>query len=458
MSSSQPSSSSSSSRSFIDAWNTVATTPGVCRNPEYTAWVNRSLGYDGMIATFNPSHALTKRTTTIGNPSPPPPNNNNNNNTSITTSNSLPIIPVRREFNKDGFHFGKIKAQEIVCRVYLPVVKKNNGDDDDEPNSFSSSVDTTTTATTEQDKFTWLATVPSSSATITTTPASLDDIPDEHYVLINVSPLCEGHSLFIPSVFSFFPQVMNQLALYLGCRLSKLMDQPDFRLGFNSLGAFASVNHLHFHIFFTQTLFPLLKNTFPCENAERGSLVRSIPINDRSSIYIYPVHWHVKGYVFTLNMDSSSSSSYPSDSSSHIYHQKLCKTVYQFIFLLQEKDIAHHVLISDYGQTIYVFPRLKQRPSFQGRAQIALGEVCGLGIVTDPTAFYTPEELLQQQQKGSNPATTITTTASSGDLSTSTLPDNTLREMTGKDFIQELQFFSYSFDELGPILTQSIEP
>ncbi|XP_068459578.1 GDP-D-glucose phosphorylase 1 isoform X1 [Clinocottus analis] len=66
-------------------------------------------------------------------------------------------------------------------------------------------------------------------------------------VLVNVSPLEFGHCLLVPDPSSCFPQVMTSFAMQVGIECMLLSSNPGFRVGFNSLGAFASVNHLHLH-------------------------------------------------------------------------------------------------------------------------------------------------------------------------------------------------------------------
>ncbi|XP_031722671.1 GDP-D-glucose phosphorylase 1 isoform X1 [Anarrhichthys ocellatus] len=66
-------------------------------------------------------------------------------------------------------------------------------------------------------------------------------------VLVNVSPLEFGHCLFVPEPSRCFPQVMTSFAIRVGIESVLLSSDPGFRVGFNSLGAFASVNHLHLH-------------------------------------------------------------------------------------------------------------------------------------------------------------------------------------------------------------------
>lgn len=66
-------------------------------------------------------------------------------------------------------------------------------------------------------------------------------------VLVNVSPLEFGHCLFVPDPTRCFPQVLTRFAIQVGIESVLLSSDPGFRVGFNSLGAFASVNHLHLH-------------------------------------------------------------------------------------------------------------------------------------------------------------------------------------------------------------------
>ncbi|XP_022609913.1 GDP-D-glucose phosphorylase 1 isoform X1 [Seriola dumerili] len=71
--------------------------------------------------------------------------------------------------------------------------------------------------------------------------------PCRMVVLVNVSPLEFGHCLFVPDPSCCLPQVLTRFAIQVGIESVLLSSDPGFRVGFNSLGAFASVNHLHLH-------------------------------------------------------------------------------------------------------------------------------------------------------------------------------------------------------------------
>lgn len=66
-------------------------------------------------------------------------------------------------------------------------------------------------------------------------------------VIINASPLEFGHCLLVPEPTRCHPQILTPLALQIGIESVFLSADPGYRVGFNSLGAFASVNHLHLH-------------------------------------------------------------------------------------------------------------------------------------------------------------------------------------------------------------------
>jgi len=84
------------------------------------------------------------------------------------------------------------------------------------------------------------------------TPAAATSEDDCHLMMINASPMEYGHSLLVPSVSSWLPQVLTEEALLLALETSMLSNHRGFHVGFNSLCAHASVNHLHFHVWYSE--------------------------------------------------------------------------------------------------------------------------------------------------------------------------------------------------------------
>ncbi|KAE8296525.1 GDP-D-glucose phosphorylase 1 [Larimichthys crocea] len=113
------------------------------------------------------------------------------------------ILSIQQEFNAKQFNFNKINPEEIIFEM----IKDCEGGNEN---------------------------------------GQLHE-PCQMVVLVNVSPLEFGHCLFVPDPSHCFPQVLTRFAIQAGIESVLLSSDPGFRVGFNSLGAFASVNHLHLH-------------------------------------------------------------------------------------------------------------------------------------------------------------------------------------------------------------------
>lgn len=107
------------------------------------------------------------------------------------------ILRIQQEFDAKQFNFNKINPEEIICEM----IKDSVGGDES----------------------------------------------CRMVVLVNVSPLEFGHCLFVPDPSRCFPQILTTFIIQVGIESVLLSTDPGFRVGFNSLGAFASVNHLHMH-------------------------------------------------------------------------------------------------------------------------------------------------------------------------------------------------------------------
>jgi GDP-L-galactose phosphorylase len=78
---------------------------------------------------------------------------------------------------------------------------------------------------------------------------------DPSLLLINVSPIEYGHVLLVPRVMSGLPQLIDPASMALALRFAAEADNPYLRLCYNSLGAYGTVNHLHFQAYFLGTPF-----------------------------------------------------------------------------------------------------------------------------------------------------------------------------------------------------------
>ncbi len=79
-----------------------------------------------------------------------------------------------------------------------------------------------------------------------------DDLPwtagSPNLVFINVSPIEYGHVLLVPRALSKLNQQVDVESLQLALQFAHEANNPYFRLAFNSLGAYGTVNHLHFQV------------------------------------------------------------------------------------------------------------------------------------------------------------------------------------------------------------------
>ena len=159
-------------------------------------------------------------------------------------------------------------------------------------------------------------------------PVDVDNSPS--FVAINVSPIEYGHVLLIPRIFECLPQRIDRESFLLALHMAVEADNPYFRLGYNSLGAFATINHLHFQAYYLALPFPIEK----APTKKIASLNGGVKI---SELLKYPV----RGLVFEGGDTLEDLSNVVSDAC-------IC---------LQNNNIPFNVLISDCGKQVYLLPQ-----------------------------------------------------------------------------------------------------
>ncbi|PSR85311.1 GDP-L-galactose phosphorylase [Actinidia chinensis var. chinensis] len=159
-------------------------------------------------------------------------------------------------------------------------------------------------------------------------PVDVENSPS--VVAINVSPIEYGHVLLIPSILECLPQRIDRESFLLALHMAAEAGNPYFRLGYNSLGAFATINHLHFQAYYLAVPFPIEKAPTRKITTLNGGVKISELLN-------YPV----RGLVFEGGNTLEDLSNAVSDSS-------IC---------LQGNNIPYNVLISDSGKRIFLLPQ-----------------------------------------------------------------------------------------------------
>jgi GDP-L-galactose phosphorylase len=159
-------------------------------------------------------------------------------------------------------------------------------------------------------------------------------------VLINVSPIDYGHVLLCPRVLDCIPQVLDPATCLTALHFALEVNNPYLRVGFNSLGAFATINHLHFQAYY-------LNAPLPCERAPTSPLGLAVlpkrrrPDSGADSVRIsklcdYPVRgWVVEGPSLAA----------------------MAQIVGEAALAMQQHNIPHNVLIADCGARVFIFPQ-----------------------------------------------------------------------------------------------------
>uniref|UniRef100_A0A182IYG9 GDP-D-glucose phosphorylase 1 n=1 Tax=Anopheles atroparvus TaxID=41427 RepID=A0A182IYG9_ANOAO len=189
-------------------------------------------------------------------------------------------------------------------------------------------------------------------------------------LMINNSPLTPYHSLVLPERELLRPQVLTLASLR--AALALLMRLPDrrYRLGYNSPGALASVNHLHLHLL----------------RIDRDLYVQSadlIPIKGFPLLHRLPDHLPAQGFCYVLRDQADLPT--------------VCEGLHRLVSTLLERRLAHnlfftwtHLHESSTSSTIrvVVYPRIRQCANKTACSfNAAFLELSGFVPVGEPSDF-----------------------------------------------------------------------
>ncbi|KAF8409605.1 hypothetical protein HHK36_005683 [Tetracentron sinense] len=159
-------------------------------------------------------------------------------------------------------------------------------------------------------------------------PIDIENSPS--VVAINVSPIEYGHVLLIPRILECLPQRIDRKSFLLALNMAAEAGSPYFRVGYNSLGAFATINHIHFQAYYLAVPFPI----------EKAPTRKIVALDDGVKITEL-LNYPVRGLVFEGGNTLLDISNAVSDSC-------IC---------LQNNNIPYNVLISDSGKRIFLLPQ-----------------------------------------------------------------------------------------------------
>eukprot|EP00928_Gymnodinium_smaydae_P045172 TRINITY_DN30146_c0_g1_i1.p1 TRINITY_DN30146_c0_g1~~TRINITY_DN30146_c0_g1_i1.p1 ORF type:complete len:416 (+),score=23.32 TRINITY_DN30146_c0_g1_i1:49-1296(+) len=176
-----------------------------------------------------------------------------------------------------------------------------------------------------------------------------------HAILSNVSPMGAFNVVIAIDLAKRLPQVLTQRSLHVAAGLS-VRASHYARLTFNSLGAGASVNHLHW-----QGVY--LRESFPIERQPKRVVATKLDMNVSEVM-----GWPLPTWVF---------------SSSARAVARFVEEVFPFLQRLIDLNLAHNLLLSREEDIIrlYVIPRRLANFPDPTRTQVASTEAFGWWII-----------------------------------------------------------------------------
>jgi len=162
-------------------------------------------------------------------------------------------------------------------------------------------------------------------------------------VLINVSPIEYGHVLLVPRITECLPQRVTCDTLHLSLHMAAESANEHFRIGFNSLGAYATINHLHFQGYY-------MWQSFPVELAARQALFEAPGGVTVSHTLDYPVRL----LVCTAHAPGSSL-------------MALARVVAHMCERFEATNTPYNLLITESGRCVYVIPQRFSRAVAAGQ-------------------------------------------------------------------------------------------
>ncbi|XP_071493903.1 GDP-D-glucose phosphorylase 1-like [Diadema antillarum] len=186
-----------------------------------------------------------------------------------------------------------------------------------------------------------------------------NDRVEKVQVIINISPLEYGNVLLVPRPELCQPQIATLEMIQIGVETLLLSSSRSYRIGYNSLCAFASVNHLHMHAYYVD-------HRLPIEYMRTREVI--------ANRFHETVDWPAQSFMLALTKKN---------------YKSVIRDLFAMVKLLQDKDIAHNMFFSrgltlgpnpeEDGQTVrlLLWPRLS---SYGVKASDAFnGACCELG-------------------------------------------------------------------------------
>lgn len=191
-------------------------------------------------------------------------------------------------------------------------------------------------------------------------------------VFINVSPIEYGHVLLVPRVLDGLTQLVDQTSMRLALQFCKNSNNPYFRLCYNSLGAYGTINHLHFQGYFLQAPFAV-------ERAPTEPLPGYAGSRRFKDVRVYQLaEYPVRGLVFECGQNLPDMADF----------------VAEVCVRLQEANVPHNLFIVDCGMRVFLYPNGFAAAKAEGRVPSTV-----LDSQVDPASFEISGHVIMKRQQ-----------------------------------------------------------
>lgn len=191
-------------------------------------------------------------------------------------------------------------------------------------------------------------------------------------IMINNSPLTKYHMLVVPDRRHNLAQILTKDTLKAVFNVFMMLEDRHYRMGYNSPGALASVNHLHFH-------FMHITHKLYIEDAPLTALDN----------HLYLLENPARAYCFLHK---------PTEPVSHFTN-----LIFRLVSVLLSRHIAHNVFFTWNGSRdtvrAMIYTRLKPCENKQvSPFNVAFGEMSGFVPLGDETHYEQLDEARLEQQ------------------------------------------------------------
>ncbi len=118
----------------------------------------------------------------------------------------------------------------------------------------------------------------------------------------NKFPFVENHTLLVPEREQCHPQWLDESMFMYVWELAAIMGEgmPGMRIGYNAMGAYASVNHLHFQMSVRQSAYPIEQSGWHHNGGNQAYPSACYVFDEADAAWIFLAALHAKNHTYNL--------------------------------------------------------------------------------------------------------------------------------------------------------------